>query len=607
MSYEVLALKWRPQTFKEVVGQSHLVTTLQNAITTNKIHHAYLFCGPRGIGKTTIARIFAKAVNCTNNIIETEFSKDINPEPCNECDNCEAITAGKSFDVIEMDAASNRSVDDIRELRENVKLSPASCRYKVYIIDEAHQLTSEAFNALLKTLEEPPPHVIFILATTERHKIPTNIHSRCLDFALRYLPHQSVVSRLKIICDSVNFAIDEDALYLIAQQSEGCLRDAVNILEQVLASGDEKASADEVSALLGFGPYHLMEQVVDSIISRNTQSCLQTLDALQNQGADLNQCLKGFIGHFRNLWLVKHNLREEIEASESRLDKMAQQAAEITSERLEKIIKIFMKAGSDIKQYGYEQINLELALIDACTTQDGIPLNELVGKLTGLQSKVEQLLAKQEQLVIVQPQQVQTELETNPQENAKPLLDTQEEVGFPEETQAVDSRQEKNNPGESPQPSSTSFDLESNPPEAERIDTSQKLAAPVPLNIDAIWQELLGQIEREKRYLLPLLQKASPLPLDGGNKFTVVFENPGQRDIVNSNLSLLSQKLLDITQKNFEIELTVSEKDSESPQRSEKPKEVTQMSIKRDAELDEEVQLVLDVFGGGRVLDVKRH
>ena len=507
-----------------------------------------------------------------------------------------------------MDAASNRSVDDIRELRENVKLSPASCRYKVYIIDEAHQLTSEAFNALLKTLEEPPSHVIFILATTERHRIPSNIYSRCLPFALGYLPHQLIVSRLMEICNAENFDIDEDALYLIAQQSEGCLRDAENILEQVFASNDGKASADEVSALLGFGPYHLMERVIDSIISRDTKSCLKTLNALQNQGADLNQCLKGFISHFQHLRLLKYNLREEIDVSESRLDKMAQQASEITSERLEKIIKIFMKAGSDIKQYGYEQINLELALTDSCATQDGIPLNELVGKLTELQSKVEQLLAKQEQLVIVQPPPVQNELEAEPGEDETPLPDTQEEVSFLEDVQIVDSKQEENTVSEAKQPIGTPVSSKVESLDNEQIGASQESEEPVPQNINAIWKKLLAQIENEKRYLLPPLQKASPLPLDGENKFTVVFENPGQRDIVNTNLSLLSKKLFDITKKNFEIELTVSEKYNESHQHSEeKAKEVTQMTIKRDAEMDEEVQLVLDVFGGGRVLNVKKH
>jgi len=594
MSYEVLALKWRPQSFKEVVGQSHLVTTLQNAIATNKIHHAYLLSGPRGVGKTTIARIFAKAVNCINNVFEAEPSQEVNPEPCNECDNCEAITSGRALDVIEMDAASNRSVDDIRELRENVKLSPASCRYKVYIIDEAHQLTSEAFNALLKTLEEPPKHVIFILATTERHKIPSNIYSRCLPFALGYLPHQLIVSRLKEICDAENFDIDEDALYFIAQQSEGCLRDAANILEQVFASHDGKAGADEVSALLGFGPFHLMERVIDSIIPRNIQSCLQTLNALQNQGADLNQCLKGFIGHFRNLQLLKHKLREEIDVSESRLDKMSQQASEITSERLEKIIKIFMKTGSDIKQYGYEQINLELALIDVCATQDGIPLNELVGKLTNLQAKVEQLLTKQEQLVVVQPPPVKTELDTEPAEDETPLQNIQEGGNSLEEAQIVGYEQENT--------------VRSEASIVGRSDIPQELEAPAQLDTNVIWNRLLEQIKIEKTYLLPPLQRASPLPLDGGNKFTIVFESTGLRNIVVDHLGLLSKKLFDITKKNFEIELTVSETYSEAHQPDEeKPKEVTQMTIIRDAGMDEQVQLVLDVFGGGRVLEVKKH
>ena len=180
MSYEALAIKWRPKSFKEVVGQEHVVTTLQNAIATGKTHHAYLFSGPRGIGKTTIARILAKTVNCNHKYAETEFSRPQKPEPCNQCTSCKAIAAGRSLDVIEMDAASNRGIDEIRELKESVILAPASCEYNIYIIDEAHMLTTEAFNALLKTLEEPPKHVIFILATTERHKIPTTILSRCI-------------------------------------------------------------------------------------------------------------------------------------------------------------------------------------------------------------------------------------------------------------------------------------------------------------------------------------------------------------------------------------------------------------------------------------------
>ncbi|MFQ6043181.1 MAG: DNA polymerase III subunit gamma/tau, partial [Candidatus Poribacteria bacterium] len=371
MSYEALALKWRPQSFKDVVGQSHVVTTLQNAIASGKIHHAYLFSGPRGVGKTTIARILAKTINCANRYAETEFSRAEKPEPCNQCTTCKEISEGNSLDVIEMDAASNRGIDEIRELKENVILAPASCQYKVYIIDEAHMLTPEASNALLKTLEEPPKHVIFILATTERNKILPTILSRCQNFDFRYLTYSQLIDRLKEICDVEGYAVDDDGLSLIAQQSEGCLRDAENILEQLVASSGGKAvEAEDVSRLLGFGSYQLMEQLITLIIERDVRGCLQTLSALTEQGADLTQCLRNLITHFRSLRLLKHDLKREIHASKSKIDEMTAQAKKVSHEQLEKIIAIFMKGSSDIKQYGYEQYNLESALINVCAIQD---------------------------------------------------------------------------------------------------------------------------------------------------------------------------------------------------------------------------------------------
>jgi len=401
MSYEALALKWRPKSFKDVVGQGHVVTTLQNAIDAGKIHHAYLFSGPRGVGKTTVARILAKTINCADPYAETEFSKSDKPEPCNQCTNCKEISNGNSLDVIEMDAASNRGIDEIRELKENVILAPASCKYKVYIIDEAHMLTPEASNALLKTLEEPPKHVIFILATTERHKILPTILSRCQNFDFRYMTYSQLIERLKEICSVEGYTVDDDGLSLIAQQSEGCLRDAENILEQLVASSNgEEVKAEDVSKLLGFGSYQLMEQLITLIIERDAKGCLQTLSVLTEQGADLTQCLRNLITHFRSLRLLKHDLKQEIHASKSKINEMILQAKKVSFEQLEKIIAIFMKASSDIKQYGYEQYNFESALINACSIQDNIPLSEALDKLTELQSKIEQLLSNQNQPLV---------------------------------------------------------------------------------------------------------------------------------------------------------------------------------------------------------------
>ena len=412
MPYEVLTQKWRPQRFSEVVGQNPVVTTLKNQLLNDRIGHAYLFSGPRGIGKTTIARILAKAVNCKNREIETEFSHGISPEPCNKCETCEAISNGTSFDVIEMDAASNRGIDEIRSLRERVKLAPSLCQYKVYIIDEAHMLTTEAFNALLKTLEEPPKHVIFILITTERHKIPKTILSRCQDFEFWYLSHSQITSHLKKLCASEGFSVTEEGLGLIAQKSEGCLRDAQNLLEQLFAAslpvrgtqtGGESRNIDldDVSGLLGFGSISLLSSLIEQIIDRNTLNCLKIINQLAEQGADLSQCLRTLIADFRSLRLlsVGSQLEEIIDVSETRLDWMKSQAKNISLDRISKIVKILMKAESDIKQHGYELINFESALIEACSIQEGIKLAEAFDKLTEIQGMLEEMSRSQKSVV----------------------------------------------------------------------------------------------------------------------------------------------------------------------------------------------------------------
>ena len=389
MSYEVLAQRWRPQNFSDVVGQEHVTTTLKNQILSERVGHAYLFWGPRGTGKTTVARIFAKAVNCPNRVQETEFDTVQTAEPCNQCVFCNDISQGRSLDVLEMDGASNRGIDTIRDLRENVKLSPATCIYKIYIIDEAHMLSIEAFNALLKTLEEPPPHVIFIMATTEHAKIPKTISSRCQDFDFRHLEDEKIIARLQLIAKEEEISADLDILSLITRQSEGCLRDAENLLERLVSSAGKELTTDAVEQIIGLGSSALLGKLTTAITERDISKSLKTLNDLTKQGTDLSQCLDQLIGYFRDLRLlaIDDNLSDLIQSPQSDLSELKQRAEQMSVNRLSRIIKILMHTDRDIKQYGYPQLQLEAAFIQLNSLEEGLPLQEIVDKLSALEQK----------------------------------------------------------------------------------------------------------------------------------------------------------------------------------------------------------------------------
>ena len=296
MSYLVLARKYRPQTFDEVTGQEHITDLLKKAIQSSRIHHAYLFCGPRGIGKTSCARILAKSLNC---------EKGPTLKPCDECAACKEITRGSSFDVLEIDGASNRGIDEIRTLRENVKFAPSAGKYKIYIVDEVHMLTTEAFNALLKTLEEPPPHVKFIFATTAPQKVPATIISRCQRFDFKRISVETMVATMMEISRKEKLRIDQDALYTIAKAAQGSLRDALSILDQLSALSEEGIKSADVFSMLGMVETQFLFDLTGALAQKNCSLALEVLEKIIDQGKDIKQLNKDLIEHFRNLMVVK--------------------------------------------------------------------------------------------------------------------------------------------------------------------------------------------------------------------------------------------------------------------------------------------------------------
>jgi len=352
MGSEVFYRKWRPQTLSEVLGQEPVTQTLRHAVEGGKIAHAYLFCGPRGTGKTSTARILAKAANCPN---------QAGGEPCNACDMCRSITEGRALDVIEIDAASNRGIDEIRSLREKANYAPSLARYKVYIIDEVHMLTEAACNALLKTLEEPPPHVIFVLATTEAHKVIATIVSRCQRFNFHRLQQTEIMDKLKLICEKEGIHIEPGSLELIARAATGSLRDAENILQQMIAYYGNQIELDQIQAELGISWDSRVRQLARCVVSRDVAAGLRVINSLNSDGIDLRQFNLGMVEYLRGLLLTKSRCEEALNVTSEDLAEMGSLATNATLDYLLKAVKSF--SSIDFRSDDYSALPLELALL----------------------------------------------------------------------------------------------------------------------------------------------------------------------------------------------------------------------------------------------------
>lgn len=424
MSYTALYRKFRPVEFEDVKGQEHIITTLKNQIEANRIGHAYLFCGTRGTGKTTVAKIFAKAVNCEH---------PVNGSPCGECAMCRSIAAGTSMNVIEIDAASNNGVDNIREIREEVAYRPTEGKYKVYIIDEVHMLSIGAFNALLKTLEEPPEYVIFILATTEVHKIPITILSRCQHYDFKRISIETITDRMRDLMQEEQVEVEEKALRYVAKAADGSMRDALSLLDQCIAFYlGQKLTYDNVLEVLGAVDTDVFSRLLRSVIRRDVPKVLDIVDDLVMQGRELTQLATDFTWYLRNLLLVKtsDNIEDVLDVSTENMQQLQEEAGMVEADMLLRYIRIFSELSGQLKYAAQKRVLLEVALIKLCTPAMETSSDSILDRIRVLEEKLEQgaISGVQERVVYVKE---------DGQASAEPTLRPELPNAVPEDVQQV--------------------------------------------------------------------------------------------------------------------------------------------------------------------------
>jgi DNA polymerase-3 subunit gamma/tau len=381
MAYLVLARKWRPQNFTDLIGQEHVSQTLANAIRSGRIHHAFLFTGARGVGKTSAARILAKALNC---------DEGLSDQPCGICSSCTEITAGQGLDVIEVDGASNTGVDDVRELRENIRYLPNRSRYKIFIIDEVHMLSTNAFNALLKTLEEPPEHAKFIFATTEPHKIPITILSRCQRFDFRKIPLARIASRMREISDAEQLTISDRSLSLVARQGEGSMRDALSTLDQVIAFSGEQVDDEAVQTLLGMVDRRLLLDTVEAVLQRDSRRALDAVRRVDQLGLALRRFTQDLLEMFRGMVICKvvEDPAEMLDLVGEELKELKALAAEASLDDLQRIVTLLMKTQTELVNSNFPLLTLEMSLIRLATLAPTQDLAKLISHIESLEKRL---------------------------------------------------------------------------------------------------------------------------------------------------------------------------------------------------------------------------
>lgn len=499
MAYQAIYRKFRPKTFDEVLGQEHITTILKNQLKNNNIAHAYLFSGTRGTGKTSTAKIFARAVNCTDNI---------DGNPCNNCEVCNGILEENIMDVVEMDAASNNSVDDIRELREKVKYLPAKGRYKVYIIDEVHMLSKGAFNALLKTLEEPPKHLLFILATTEPQRLPATILSRCQRFDFKRLTVDTLKTNMQNICEEIGVNIEDKAMSLIARNADGAMRDALSILDQCISFVDTSEGAntityDYVTSVLGTVNNDTLFQMSDYIISKNLDEGLKLIDYIMRQGRDIKQFVKELIIHFRNIMIIKttEDVYDIIDGTEEMINMLKEQSQTIQLSEVIRILNILSDIENKTKWASHPRIYLETGLVKIITPQNDYTIEALAQRISTLEKMIGENDFSKQNI-------------SKPKEDKKPdpikAMDTKKEE-IPKKVKDKDK----------------DIELDNGDKRDTRVSEDEKVQNSISeVNGEGIinmWPQILKQVKKKRITTHALLMEGKPAYVEG-NVLTVAFD-----------------------------------------------------------------------------------
>jgi DNA polymerase-3 subunit gamma/tau len=588
MSYLVLARKWRPQTFEEVVGQQSVVRTLQNAIDRNRIPHAIIFSGVRGVGKTTLARLVAKALNCQDGPTKI---------PCNKCEHCTEIISGNAIDIQEIDGASNRGIQEIRELKENIRFFPTKSRYKIIIIDEVHMLTTEAFNALLKTLEEPPEHVFFMFATTELHKIPITILSRCQRYELQKVSSRELFEFFSKISKEEKVDISDWALNIIVREAGGSVRDGLSLLDQIFSFGGDTISDEDVIQVLGLVDSQVVSSMAAAILDNDLAKCLEILEEISSYGVDLKRLVNDLLYYFRSLLICRISKDPEklLDVPDQEYDEMRQIAGQQNAETLQLYFNLLLKGAEEMQYSPHPRMAFEMALIRAAESGNVVPVAELLGKLETMQTFGVTAPVKKE----IPPQAPVSK----PAVKEKPQKAEKKKTApvVPEKPEQQKKKAAKEEKVEAP--------VKEEPVEAKPLtkptateSTDDDVAQPPTKDVRKNWDEFIEYVMDRKKWMAHTLRLCSNVR-EEGTDLILKFDDPSDCKMLQTkeNIKFLTEFSQDFFQKEFKIGIKIRGNDSQDvvDQNGTGPQEE-----RRALANDPLVQMATEVLGG-RVVKIR--